>query len=263
MINFTPIHELFSIGPFHVYSWGLMFVIGFIVAGILLLFQARKKQVNQEYILNVLLFLLLGAIIGGRLFFVLEHIDYFLTKPLEIFAFGKGGETSYGGILLGLGFLWLYTKFSKRKDKLMYSELLDFIAPYVVLGAAIARIGCFLNWDDFGIQCFVPWCISIVGDIPRHPTQLYESLYLLFIFGVLLWFRKMRENPYSKQTCFKLLLEKKGSLFLIFIFIYSIFRFFNDFLRVYGYTYFGMPISQWMCIVLFLFSGIVLWKKKG
>ncbi len=259
MINFTPVHQIFNIGYFHVYIWGLMFVLGFVVAGIFLLIKARKKNINQEYILNVLLLLLLGAIIGGRLFYVFEHVGFFLSKPLEILAFGRGGETSYGGIILGLFFVWLYTKKNKT---LRFSELLDLIAPYVVLGACIARIGCFLNWDDFGIASGLPWAIQTIGDVARHPTQLYESAYLLLIFSTLIWFRKIKDDPKRKQTGFKMLLEKKGSLFLFFLIFYSIFRFFNDFLRIYENYWFGLAFSQWMCIILFAVGTLILWKKK-
>jgi phosphatidylglycerol:prolipoprotein diacylglycerol transferase len=262
MINYTPIHELVHIGSFHVYSWGFMLVLGFIIAGLLFFRQANKKRLSHEYILNVLLMLLLGTIIGGRLFYVLEHFSYYSSHLLDILAFGQGGETSYGGILLGLVFLWLYNKFSKYKGKLSFSELLDLIAPYVVLGACISRIGCFLNWDDFGIQSTLPWAIQTIGDVARHPTQLYESFYLLIIFSVLLVFRKIKENPSGEQTRFKMLLEKKGSLFLIFVLFYSFLRFFNDFLRVYDNYFLGLALSQWICIALFISGIFILWKKK-
>jgi len=260
MINFNPVHDVLSVGPISVYSWGLMFVLGFVIAGFLFLSEAKKRKINMDFALNILLMILLGAIIGGRLFYVLENLGYFLNHLLEIFAFGKGGETSYGGMLLGLLFVWLYCKFSKNKNKLKFSQVLDIIAPYAVLGAGIARIGCFLNWDDFGIASNLPWAIRVFGDISRHPTQLYETLYCFLIFGLLLWFRKIKET--GKFTKFRKLLNKDGALFLFFLIFYSFFRFFNDFLRIYDHYFLGLAFSQWILIILFILSVIILGKKK-
>jgi len=278
MINFTPVHEIFSIWNFHVYSWGFMFVVGFIIASYFVLREAEKKKIDQGFILNILLLTLLGAIIGGRLFYVLENAGYFLHNLGEIFAFGRGGETSYGGILLSLFFIWIYTKLSKpkksetflgaenssnfqaNKNKLKFSQVLDLIAPYLVLAAAIARIGCFLNWDDFGIVSSLPWAIKVAGDVARHPTQIYETVYCLIIFGLLMWFRKIKDT--GKFTKFRKLLSKDGALFLFFLIFYSIFRFFNDFLRIYDNYFVGLAFSQWLLIIVFVISVIVLWKKK-
>jgi phosphatidylglycerol:prolipoprotein diacylglycerol transferase len=260
MISFNPIHEIFSVGPFHVYSWGLMFVIGFIVASYLILREAEKKKVDQGFILNVLLLILLGAIIGGRLFFIIENLPYFLKNLGEIFAFGKGGETSFGGIFLSILFVWIYTKVSKNKNKIKFSQVLDLIAPYVILGLAIGRIGCFLNWDDFGIQSSLPWAVKVADDVSRHPTQIYETIYCLVIVGLLIWFKKIKET--GKFTKFRKLLNKDGALFLIFLILYSFFRFFNDFLRLYENYFLGLATSQWILIILFIVSAWILWKKK-
>lgn len=261
MITFTPVHELFSIGFFHVYTWGAFFVLAFIVASFLFFREAKKKRIEENTIWTILLLILLGAILGGRLFFIFENFSYFLSKPLEAFAFGKGGETSYGGIILSTLFVWLYCKLSKNQNKPKFSQVLDIVAPCLALGLAIARIGCFLNWDDFGHQCLFPWGIKVDGDIVRHPTQLYEMFYCLIIFGVLLWFKKIKETS-TKNTRFKQLLQKDGALFLLFLISYSVFRFFNDFLRVYQNYFLGLALSQWILMITFLISIIILWKKK-
>ena len=293
MILYSPVHEIFSIGSFHVYSWGLMFVLGFIVASFFVLRESEKRKIDQNFILNVLLMILLGAVLGGRLFFVFEHLGYFLNHLGEIFAFGQGGETSYGGILLSLFFVWIYTKFSKNPSKIKFSQVLDLIAPYAVLAAAIARIGCFLNWCCYGIQSNLLWAIQVSGDIARHPTQLYELVYCLIIFGLLVWFKKIKEkgkqvvsvknanttehtsldsantaskvvlkHTENKISGFRKLLNKNGALFLFFLIFYSVFRFFNDFLRVYDNYFLGLAESQWILMIVFVISILVLWKKN-
>ncbi|MCX6742340.1 MAG: prolipoprotein diacylglyceryl transferase [Candidatus Pacearchaeota archaeon] len=260
MIPLTPIHYLLKIGNFTIYTWGAFFVLAFLITSILFFREARKRGIEENTIWSILLLILLGAIIGGRLFFIFENLSYFISKPLEILAFGKGGETSYGGIILSILFVWLYCK--KNKDKIRFSQILDTVAPYLALGLAIARIGCFLNWDDFGIASSLPWAIQVAGDILRHPTQLYETLYCLVIFGLLIWFKKIKENPDAKLTKFKKLLNKNGALFLCFLILYSFFRFFNDFLRVYQNYFLGLAESQWILLVTFITSKIILWRKK-
>jgi prolipoprotein diacylglyceryl transferase len=237
-----------------------MFVIGFILASFLILREAKKRKIDQDYVLNVLLVVLIGAIIGGRLFFVFENLGYFLSHTSELISYGRGGETSYGGILLSILFAWIYTKASRNKNKIKFSELLDLIAPYVILGLAIGRIGCFLNWDDFGILSNLPWAILVPGDFARHPTQIYETIYCLGIFLILLLFRKIRDQ--GKNTRFRKLLEKKGSSFMFMLMFYSFFRFFNDFLRIYQSHWLGLALSQWICVALFLSSMLILILKK-
>lgn len=252
MIPFTPIRVLFNIGPFKIHTWGLMFVIAFLVAFFLSYFEFKKKKIDERHLYSIAVFILLGVIIGSRLFYVFENLGYFIQQPLEIFATWNGGITSYGAFL-GLLFVWLYVR--KQKD-IKFLEILDILAPYILLAIAITRIGCFLNWDDYGIQSSLPWAIKINNDFARHPTQLYESLYSLISFFILLSFKRIKEN--GRKTKFKLLLEKQGSMFLFFLLFYSFFRFFNDFLRVYETNFLGLALSQWICLALFVLSFVML-----
>lgn len=252
MIQFEPLHTLFQIGSFKVFSWGLMFVMGFIVALLLIQREAKKQNIQDKHIYNIALLVLIGAIIGPRLFFVLEHITYFIANPLEILMAWQGGITSYGAFL-GILFLWLYTR--KQKD-ITFLQILDLVAPYLLLAIAITRVGCFLNWDDYGIQSSLPWAIKVQGDVPRHPTQLYESLYSLISFFILIGLKKVRDK--GRNTRFKKLLEKQGSMFLFFLLFYSFFRFFNDFLRVYEISFLELALSQWICLALFALAVVML-----
>lgn len=255
MIQFEPLHTLFQIGSFKVFTWGTMFVIGFIVALLLIWREARKQKIQDKHIYNIALLILIGAIIGPRLFYVLEHLSYFIANPLEILMTWQGGITSYGAFL-GVLFVWLYAR--KQKD-ISFSQILDIVAPYLLLAIAITRIGCFLNWDDLGRASSLPWAIKVGNDFARHPTQLYESLYSLISFFILIGFKKIREK--GKATKFKKLLEKQGALFLFFLLFYSFFRFFNDFLREYETTLLGLALSQWVCLATFALAAVLLYSR--
>ncbi|MGB9707726.1 MAG: prolipoprotein diacylglyceryl transferase [Candidatus Pacearchaeota archaeon] len=252
MISFEPLHILFQIGSFKVFTWGFMFVIGFLVALLLIWREAKKQKIQDKHLYNIALLVLIGAIIGPRLVFVLEHLAYFIANPVEIIATWQGGITSYG-TFLSLLFVWLYTR--KQKD-ITFTQILDLVAPYLLLAIAITRVGCFLNWDDYGSVSQLPWAIKVGDDFARHPTQLYESLYSLASFFILLGFKKIREK--GRDTRFKKLLENPSSLFLFFLLFYSFFRFFNDFLREYETIFLGLALSQWICLVLFALSSAML-----
>ncbi|MEM4214751.1 MAG: prolipoprotein diacylglyceryl transferase [Candidatus Pacearchaeota archaeon] len=254
MIQFEPLHVLFQIGNFKVFTWGFIFVIGFITALLLTWREAKKQKIQDKHICNLALLILIGATVGPRLFYVFEHFSYFWQKPLEIFMTWRGGITSYGAFL-SLLFVWLYTR--KQKD-ITFSQILDIVAPYLLLAIAITRVGCFLNWDDYGIQSSLPWAIQTPNDIARHPTQLYESFYALLLFFILLRFKQIKEQGY--ETRFKKLLEKRSSMFLFFLLFYSFFRFFNDFLREYEINFLGLALSQWVCLVLFVSSFLMLFS---
>ena len=248
---------LFSVGNFTIYSWGVMFVIAFLTAFFLILKQAKKQGIDEKHIYNLALIILLSVIIGSRVFHFFEHFSFYLGNPLEIFAFWQGGMTSYGGLLFGIFFGWLYIR---KQKNINFPQILDLFAPYVALALAIGRIGCFLNWCCYGQASSLPWAISVAGDIARHPTQLYLLLSNLVIFFILICFRKIRENPKSRLTRFNMLLMKPGSIFLFFLLFYSVFRFLIDFLRYYENYFLGIAVSQWFCIVIFLFSISMLFR---
>ena len=220
-----------------------MFAIAFIVALIFIVNEAKRRKIEEKHIYNIALLSLIGTIIGARLFYVVEHLSHFLERPLEILMIWQGGLTSYGAFL-SLLFVWLYVK----KQKISFGQILDLIAPYLLLAIAITRIGCFLNWDDYGKITSVPWAIK-VGNETRHPTQLYESLYALIGFFVVKKFGKVKKD------------KKEGNLFLLSLMFYSFFRFFNDFLREYEIV-FGLALSQWLCFLIFIIAALLFSRNK-
>ncbi len=266
MIQYNTLRVLFHIGNFTIYSWGVMFVIAFLTALFLILREAKKQEISSLHIYNIALIVILSIVFGSRLFYVFEHLNYFILNPFEVFAISYGGMASYGGLFFALFFGWLYIR--KQKD-LNFTKVLDLFAPYLALGMAIGRIGCFLNGCCYGkpTQFFSNLGINFIfplsnTSVPRHPTQLYLLLANLAIFFILIGFKKLRESRKEKRTKLKQLIEKPGALFLFFLLFYSIFRFSIDFIKVYENYFFSLAISQWILIVIFIFSFVMLWLAK-
>lgn len=276
MISYTPLKEAFSIGHFTVYSWGLVFVLVFLLSFFLVLRESKKKRIDEKHIYNISLLALIGAIVGGRLFYVLGNFRFYFQNPAEIFMLSHGGLASYGGIAFALLFAWFYIK---KQNDIHFLEILDLFAPYTILAIALGRIGCFLNWCCYGAASSLPWAIKVAGDVPRHPSQIYEMIAGLLIFFIIMRIKYLKEQKdmsmkFRKSKFFDFdlvhedsfmnkMLEKPGAMFMIFLALYSLFRFATDFTRFYDAHFLGLAWpSQWFCIVIFVFSAAALIRTK-
>ena len=201
---------------------------------------AKKAKKDADHIYNLVAYIVIGLIIGGRLTYVLAHLKDF-TNILDIFKIWEGGLIFYGGLIGALLAASIYLK----KNKLNFWKYLDILAPYTALGIAIGRIGCFLNGCCHGLKTNVPWAIYHLGEL-RHPTQLYSSLNALIIFLIL---RKVKK-------------KFNGQIFLLFLLLYSATRFVIEFFRYYEFRIFSLTGSQIISIILFIIA-LILYKRKS
>lgn len=252
MIDYRPIRILFEIGDIKIYSWGFMFFLAFMIS-FLFFYKKARKVMSEEKIYNFVLFLFLGILFGSRLTYVILNLKEF-SNLLSFFYFWDGGMVSYGGIIGGLIFSYIYTK----RKKINFWKLADIASPYFALGLAIGRIGCFLNWDDYGIVSSLPWAIKVANDIPRHPTQIYLSALNLIIFIILIKLDSLK-NPNKNLGLFK----REGTIFLLFLILYSLVRFFIDFIRSHPTSQyiFYLSVHQIFFVVLFFVSLFFFYNK--
>ncbi|MDP2938217.1 MAG: prolipoprotein diacylglyceryl transferase [Candidatus Omnitrophota bacterium] len=231
--------EICKIGPLIIYSYGLMLAIAFLVSSTLAVFQAKKQNINPDIIFNFCFIVFVSGIIGARILYIIENINYYLKEPLEIIILARGGLSWFGGLFLGFLFGIVYLK----KRKLSLYRILDLMSPFVALGQAIGRVGCLLNGCCFGrIAKFGIY-------FPAHnlvliPTQIYSSLALVFIFVFL---RFLQGRPH-----------KEGEIFFAYLLFYSIKRFFIEFWRADNeIILFGLTLFQLISIVIFC---LAVWK---
>lgn len=213
---------LFEIGPLTIHTVSI-FHTGGILIGIWWLYkQARKTRIDPQKIMDMSVVIVLWAVIGARLFSILfdGSLQWYLQNPVKILMLWNGGFTFYGGFLFGLGAGIFYV----RKHKLDLWQISDLAAPGLALGIAFGRIGCFFSGDSFGKLTEVPWAVTFSDPlsmaptgVPLHPTQIYSTLVLLLVFGILIWWKKRQRF--------------KGELFLAFIILYSIARSFVEIFR--------------------------------
>jgi phosphatidylglycerol:prolipoprotein diacylglycerol transferase len=271
MISITPHTEIFSSLGYSVQTWGTIVAIGIIIALSLMFRKAMEKKLFEKSQILITYFMI-SAIIGGRIAYILVNPNEFSTLG-SLFEIWKGGIISYGVLLGGIFGVIIYKITSKAKNADI-KNILDLMAPYFVLAIAIGRIGCFLRGCCFGIPTTLPWGIiygpgseafkaGLAGAV--HPTQIYHAILDFLIFFALLKVNKKKDNLQAKgiESKFKFF-SKKGSTFLLFLMLYSMERFFVDFLRYHPSTeYIGMiSITQIVFMLIFATAFWLITKKS-
>lgn len=235
--------ELFN---FPLYSYGVMISIAFIVGLALALRNGKNWGIEGDFLVDLAVLVMLAAIIAARLTYVVMAWEDYAQEPLRVFALREGGLSFQGGLLAGfIAGVW----YTRRKG---YSPwvVAEAAAPSLAMGLAIARIGCLLNGCCYGIPARIPWALysSRAQDVPRHPTQLYESLFGLVMF-LWLWSKRGKLRP--------------GNSLGIFFIAYGFARFIIEYFRAQAPTLGPLTWGQWASLLLILLSGLVLSRRRN
>ena len=185
---------LLQAGGFTIHSYGALVATALLAALWIGGREARRKRFAPGVVEDLALPVVLAGFVGGRLAYVVGWEPELLWRdPIGILAVWRGGLALHGGLLAGLGAaLWFC-----RRRRLNAWALADALAPGIILGQGIGRLGCFLSGDSYGLQSNLPWAITFTDPhalaplgIPLHPVQLYEFGLDLLLFGVLWGLRK-------------------------------------------------------------------------
>jgi phosphatidylglycerol:prolipoprotein diacylglycerol transferase len=240
---------LFEIGGITVYSFGTLLALAFIVGLMLSRVEMKRRGFNPDMAYDLILGVALGSLFGARLFYVAGHwSDYYSQNPLEVFRIWNGGLIFYGGLLGGAIGLILMAK----TRGLNVVRLGDAVAAPLALGVAIGRLGCFLNGCCYGIPTKTPLGVNFFGNSNYLPTQLFEMAWALVMFGIIyLWLEKKVE------------FKTDGSLFIIYLALYSFGRFFVEFIRFSSWKLFGvLSFAQLISLAVFVVSAYVIFARR-
>jgi phosphatidylglycerol:prolipoprotein diacylglycerol transferase len=246
--NLNPI--LLKIGFLEIRYYGLMYVASFIIIYFLLryLIKIREIELKKDDILNLMFYLLIGVLIGARVFVVLIYDpSFYFSNPAEIIKIWHGGLSFHGGLIGALVVGLIYSK----KKKIKFYKIADLFVIPLGIGLMLGRIGNFINGELYGRITNLPWAFKFKGvEGFRHPSQLYEALKNFVIF-LIMW------NLKDKKL-------KDGFLFWLFIALYGIFRFLIEFFREpdpqIGLIY-GLSLGQIFCLAMFIIGSIILSYK--
>jgi len=191
---------------------------------------------NADSIFNLAFIVFISGIVGGRIFYILANLPYYLKNPLEIVMLQHGGLVWFGGMFGGLLGAFLYLRYKR----LPFLKIMDLIVPFAALAHSLGRIGCLLNGCCYGWE--VPWGLYFpVHQAILIPVQAFDSLVLLFMFIIL---RFLQERPH-----------REGQVLYMYLIFYSISRFFIEFLRADSpRLLFHFTLFQFISIFVFFFS---------
>ena len=238
---------LFEILGIQIKSYGLMIAIGIIVASSLLISKGKKRGLDEDSLLNLIIFAVIGGILGGKLLFIITEFKNILKNPSIILNFGYG-FVIYGAILLGALTIYLYCK----KKKWNTLEIIDMTVPGLAIAQGFGRIGCFLAGCCYGVETKLKIGVEFPieslapAGVHLHPTQIYSSIFD-FILGFLLLYYGRKERDTGKVT----------GLYLI---IYSIGRFSVEFFRNDPRGTVGILSTSQFIAIFTLVVGIIIFN---
>lgn len=249
-----------QIGPISVHWYGLMYLLAFATAWGLASYRTQRpgSQWSKEQVSDLVFYCALGIILGGRAGYVLFYnFGQFLQDPIWLFKIWTGGMAFHGGLL---GVMVAMAIFGKRYNKSFF-ETADFVAPFVPLGLMFGRIGNFIGgelWGRVADPASVPWAMVFprAGDVPRHPSQLYQAAMEGFLLFCILWFFSSKPRPQKAVAG-------------MFLFFYGIFRSVAEFFREpdahIGFDLYGL-ISRGQLLSLPMILGglfLIIWAYQS
>lgn len=192
--NIDPI--ALKIGSFSIHWYGLMYLLGFLAAWWLGRLRAKKADSGwtTAEVSDLIFYCAMGVLVGGRLGYVLFYdFSHFIQDPLTVFKIWDGGMSFHGGLI---GVFISVALFAKKTGKSFFA-VGDFLAPLAPLGLGAGRIGNFINGELWGRVTDVPWGMVFpqAGNLPRHPSMLYEFLLEGVVLFFILWFYSAKPRP--------------------------------------------------------------------
>lgn len=240
-----------DLGPIQIYWYSIFIFIGLLVASILIFKEARRRNIDEDFLVNLIFNTIIIGLIGARLYYVIFNLQYYIANPIEIFAIWNGGLAIHGGVFAALIFIIIYCK----KHEVNCLQILDIMVVGLIIGQAIGRWGNFFNGEAYGqitsleelkeqqIPMFIINGMYILGEY-RQPTFFYESTWCLSGFLAMLIIRK-----------YKYL--KRGQLTGFYLFWYGFGRFLIESMRTDSLMLGSLKMAQIVSIV-FVIVGIIL-----
>ena len=243
--------ELFKIGPVTVYSYGVMMALGIIAAMLLALYRGKRRGYDAEVITDISFYGIIGGVIGAKLLYFITEAQSIIQKPSAILEMLSGGFVVYGAILGGIIGAYIYCKVKK----LDFLKHFDLLVPSLALAQGIGRIGCLFAGCCYGratnsaIGIIFSRSLYAPKGIKIYPTQIISSLGDFLIAIILLVFARTK--------------RKDGQVAGLYMVLYSIGRFFIEFLRDDPRGKIGMlSTSQFICIFILIGGIIMLYKDR-
>lgn len=245
----------FDFGFIKIYWYSIFIFLGFLIGGTMVLKEARRFKIPDEFTTNLFFYVFLVGMIGARLYYVVFNLDYYAANPIDIFKIWEGGLAIHGGILAGLLTVIIICK----KSRLSILKMLDIIVVGLIIGQAIGRWGNFTNGEAFGpittlekltamhLPQFIIDGMYIHGNY-HIPTFLYESIWCFIGFIILLIIRRLRYT-------------KNGYVLASYLIWYGVGRCYIEHLRTDSLMLGNFKIAQIVSILMIIVGIFIIVKK--
>ena len=258
MLTFPAFNPVaISIGPLAIRWYALAYLAGFLLGWRTCLALARQnpKGPGPQLYDDFLSWAVIGTVLGGRIGYIFFYqADYYFQHPLEMLEVWHGGMSFHGGALGVISAAWLYA----RSHKISFFAFTDLLAVVTPIGLGLGRIANFVNGELFGRVTDAPWGMIFPrgGDLPRHPSQLYEAgLEGAVLFAIMMLLARQEK-----------LRARTGFLSGAFLLGYGIFRFSVEFLREpdpqLGFLFAGATMGQLLCMPMILFGLYLILRSE-
>lgn len=238
------------IGGHGLHTYGLMIALAFLLGWNYTLKESKKLGINEERMSDFFFYMILWAMIGARVLYIINSVDDFWSDPFLVFRVWEGGLVFQGGVIFALFFVIYYS----QKHKLNLFQITDIFAVPLALGHGLGRLGCFFAGCCYGKPCGLDFPLGVVfpdipdtvapTGIPLYPTQLFEAFAEIIVFFVLFRFR--RSKPFD------------GAVFLLYMMIYAVLRSIVEVFRGDGIRGFIVEpyfsVAQFISALFFIFA---------
>lgn len=224
--------------------YGILIATGVILGTLLALKNAKRYNIEEDTFIDLLLFAIPASIIGARIYYVIFSWDLYRDNPISALNIREGGLAIHGVLIAGISVAVIFCKIKK----ISFWDIGDLTAPSLILGQAIGRWGNFMNQEAHGGPTNLPWGIMVNGE-KVHPTFLYESLWNFLVFGFLLW--------YSRKKA-----KEKGEVFLLYLGLYSLARFFIEGLRTDSLMWGPIRVAQLISLIGVIIPMYLFYKRR-
>jgi phosphatidylglycerol:prolipoprotein diacylglycerol transferase len=246
IININPV--IGYIGPLEIRWYSLAIMVAIVSAVIISLWQAKKKGMSTDIIISLVPWVLLGGILGARMFHIFDHWSYYMANPGLILNLQQGGLAIWGALLGGV----LAAVICTLVKRIPLRKLLDIAVPGLLVAQIIGRLGCIINGDAYGGPTTLPWGFIYIHPqamlppglmgIPTHPYPVYDMLWNGLVLILIMIFR-----PRFKQD---------GIAFATYLGMYAVGRFILSFVRQERILFWGLQEAQVVAIFILIGVGV-------
>lgn len=241
------------LGPLAIHWYAICILSGLLFGVYLAIKEAPRKKIRPDDVIDLILIAFPLGILGARFYYVIFQWSYYVEHPVEIFAIWEGGLAIYGGLLTTTVVLFVFSYHRMIKPL----DFLDLVAPSVMIGQSIGRWGNFINQEAYGAKVssldYLPKWIQeqmFIEGSYRQPTFLYESLWNLLEFGLIVFLR--RKPNFLRE----------GEVTFFYLIWYGLGRFVIEGMRTDSLMLAGLRVSQWLSLILLVLGAGLLIVRR-